>query len=230
MHGLIAASAHDFPRTIKTLNPSPALIRVPIRRTALAFVRMENMPLDTDRKTPSPFTEQEFERLHKTYNPKLFFWFRKRVNADVAEELAAATLVKSWQSDYRGECAISTWIYGIADSVLADWRKSAKQRNQFLENAMENRLALERKYTLPDCWEQSSEVADPAPNPEKQAMIREQLAGRFSDPRLGSLDAATKDILIRYIHYGDSAVDIAGDLGVTPDAIYKKIRRVCPNS
>jgi hypothetical protein len=44
------------------------------------------MPLDTDGKPP--FTEQAFERIHNTYNRRLFLWFRKRVRyADVAEEL-----------------------------------------------------------------------------------------------------------------------------------------------
>ena len=75
------------------------------------------MPSATDRK--ASFTQEQFEQIHKTYNRKLFFWFRKRVNADVADELAAATLVKVWQSEYRGECAVSTWIYRIAGSILA---------------------------------------------------------------------------------------------------------------
>jgi RNA polymerase sigma factor (sigma-70 family) len=189
------------------------------------------MPLTTDRK--APFAHEQFERIHSTYNRRLFFWFRKRVNADVAEELAATTLVKLWQSDYRGECAISTWIYGIADSVLADWRKSAKQRNQLLEDAMENRLVLERKYASQDeftSWEVGSEAADPAPDPETLAVIQEQMAGRFSDPRLASLDKATKHILIRHFVEGESAEEIARGLGVTPSAIYKIISRKCPQS
>jgi DNA-directed RNA polymerase specialized sigma24 family protein len=147
------------------------------------------MPSSTDRKTS--FTPEQFERIHNTYNRRLFFWFRKRVKyADVAEELAAKSLVKLWRSDYRGDCAVSTWIYKIAQSVLSDWRRSAKQRNTFLESAMENRLVLERKYaprddTGPVCWEEGAEAADPAPNPEKQAMIREQLAGRVQRPSAG---------------------------------------------
>jgi RNA polymerase sigma factor (sigma-70 family) len=191
------------------------------------------MPSATDRK--APFTQEQFEQIHKTYNRKLFFWFRKRVNADVAEELAAKSLVKLWRSDYRGDCAVSTWIYKIANSVLSDWRKSAKQRNQFLEDAMENRLVLERKYASRDdagpiCWEEGSEAADPAPNPEKQAMIEEQLAGRFNDPRLESLDAITKEILIRYFVQNDAIEEIAADLGVSPSGVYKRILRICPKT
>ena len=191
------------------------------------------MPSSIDRK--APFTQEQFEQIHKTYNRKLFFWFRKRVNADVAEELTANTLVKLWRSDYRGDCAVSTWIYKIANSVLSDWRKSAKQRNQFLEDAMENRLMLERKYASQDesgplSWEEGSEAADPAPNPEKQAMIEEQLAGRFNDPRLESLDDITKEILIRYFIENDPVEEIAADLGVSPSGVYKRILRVCPNS
>jgi RNA polymerase sigma factor (sigma-70 family) len=191
------------------------------------------MPSATDRK--APFTQEQFEQIHKTYNRKLFFWFRKRVNADVAEELAANTLVKLWRSDYRGDCSVSTWIYKIANSVLSDWRKSAKQRNQFLENAMENRLVLERKYASQDesgpiSWEEGEEAADPAPNPEKQAMIRQQLAGRFNDPRLASLNATTKVILIRYFIENDPVEEIAADLGVSPSGVYKRILRVCPKT
>jgi RNA polymerase sigma factor (sigma-70 family) len=194
---------------------------------------MGNMPSSTDRK--ALFTQEQFERIHNTYNRRLFFWFRKRVNADVAEELAAKSLVKFWQSDYRGDCAVSTWIYKIAKSVLSDWRKSAKQRNQFLEDAMENRLVLERKYasqdeSAPISWEEGAEAADPTPDPETQAMIREQLAGRFTDPRLDSLDAGTKEILIRYFIENDPVEEIAGDLGLSPSTVYKIILRICPNS
>jgi RNA polymerase sigma factor (sigma-70 family) len=189
------------------------------------------MPSSTDRK--APFTQEQFERIHNTYNRRLFFWFRKRVNADVAEELAAKSLVKFWQSDYRGDCAVSTWIYKIANSVLSDWRKSAKQRNQFLQDAMENRLVLERKYASQDesgpiSWEEGSEAADPAPNPETLAMIEEQLADKFRDPRLESLDATTKVILIRY--FIQAIEEIAADLGVSPSSVYKRILRVCLNS
>jgi len=189
------------------------------------------MPSATDRK--ASFTQEQFEQIHKTYNRKLFFWFRKRVNADVAEELAAKSLVKLWRSDYRSDCAVSTWIYKIANSVLSDWRKSAKQRNQFLEDAMENRLMLERKCASQDeftSWEEGTEAADPAPDPETLAMIEEQLAGKFRDPRLESLDATTKVILIRYFVQNDAIEEIAGDLGLSPSTIYKRIFRVCPNS
>ena len=191
------------------------------------------MPSSTDRK--APFTPEQFEQIHKTYDRKLFFWFRKRVNSSVAEELAAESLVKLWRSDYRGDCAVSTWIYKIANSVLSDWRKSAKQRNHFLEDAMENRLVLERKYASQDesgpiSWEEGSEAADPAPDPETLAMIEEQLAGKFRDPRLESLDATTKVILIRYFVQNDAIEEIAADLGVSPSSVYKRILRVCPNS
>jgi RNA polymerase sigma factor (sigma-70 family) len=184
----------------------------------------------------SPFTEQEFARIHTSYNRKLFFWFRKRVkHPDVAEELAADTLVKLWASDFRGDCALSTWIYGLAGSVLTDWRRSAKRQNKFLEDAMENRVSLERKYqrndeSRPISWEEGAEAMDPAPDPEQHAIVRDQLGGHFSDFRLHSLDHETKQILLRYFVEQDSVEDIAGDLGVTPSAIYKRILRVCPKS
>jgi RNA polymerase sigma-70 factor (ECF subfamily) len=187
------------------------------------------MPSTTD-KTP-PFTEEQFNQIHNTYNRRLLLWFRKRVPyTDVAEELTVNTLLKLWKSEYRGECAISTWIYRIADSVLADWQKSAKQRNTFLEEAMENRVALEQKCTPHDESGQITEAADPAPNPEKQAMIREQLAGRFNDPRLESLDAITKEILIRYFIEDDPVGEIAADLGMSPSSVYKRILRICPKT
>jgi RNA polymerase sigma factor (sigma-70 family) len=183
----------------------------------------------------APFTEEQFEQIHNTYNRRLFFWFRKRVNADVAEELAANTLVKLWQSEYRNECALNTWVYRIAKSVLSDWRKSAKQRNEFLEDAMENRVMLERKYTCrdesgPTNWDEGVEATDPAPDPEIQLMIEEQLAGRFSDSRLESLDATTKQILIRYFVQNDPVEEIAADLGISPSGVYKRLSRICPKT
>jgi len=191
------------------------------------------MPLDTDGKPP--FTEQEFERIHNTYNRRLFLWFRKRVRyADVAEELTVNTLLRLWRSEYRGDCAVSTWIYRIADSVLLDWQKSAKQRNGFLEAAMDNRVMLEHKYPQDECgpinWEESAEAEDHSPDPETQAMIREQLTGRFSDPRLESLDSTTKGILIRYFVENDPVDEIAADLGVSPSRVYKIMSRICPKS
>ncbi|MFY9560303.1 MAG: sigma-70 family RNA polymerase sigma factor [Terriglobales bacterium] len=184
----------------------------------------------------SPFTEQEFARIHTSYDRQLFFWFRKRVkHPDVAEELAADTLMKLWESDFRGDCALSTWIYCLAKSVLTDWRRSTKRQNEFLEDAMENRVALERKYMRRDesgpiTWEEGAEATDPTPNPEQQAIIRDQLVGHFSDPRLDSLDYETKQMLLRYFVEQERVEDIAADLGVTPSAIYKRILRVCPKS
>lgn len=184
----------------------------------------------------APFTEQEFACIHTFYNRQLFFWFRKRVKHDgVAEELAADTLVKLWQSDFRGECALKTWIYGIAESVFRDWRRSAKRQNKFLEDAMENRVALERKYSQRDesdpvSWEEGAELADPAPNPERHAIIHDQLSGRFDDPRLKALDDRTKQILVRYFVEEEMVEDIAADNGLSPSAIYKIILRVCPKS
>jgi RNA polymerase sigma factor (sigma-70 family) len=191
---------------------------------------MGNMPLATDRKPP--FTEEQFERIHNDYNPKLLSWFRKRIkHGHIADELAADVLVRLWKSDFRGDCSLNTWIFRIAKSVLSDWRK----RNTFLEDAMDNRVMLERKYTPQDesspiSWEEGAEAEDPTPDPEMLAMIREQLAGRFSDPRLEALDATTKEILIRYFIESDPVEEIAADLNLAPSTIYKRILRVCPNS
>jgi RNA polymerase sigma factor (sigma-70 family) len=184
----------------------------------------------------APFTEQEFARIHESYSRKLFFWFRKRAKyPDVAEELAADTLIKLWQSDFRGECALKTWIYCIAESVLTDWRRSVMRQNKFLRDAMENRVALERKYGQRDecdpiSWEEGAEMADPAPNPEKHAIIQDQLSGRFDDPRLNSFDDRTKQILVRYFVEEEPVDDIASDYDLSPSAIYKIILRVCPKS
>jgi RNA polymerase sigma factor (sigma-70 family) len=184
----------------------------------------------------APFSEQEFSEIHASYSRKLFSWFRKRVgHSDVAEELSADTLIKLWQSEFRGGCSLKTWIYQIARSVLSDWRRSTKKRRKFLENAMENRVALERKYDRRDdsdpmSWEESIEARDHSPNPEIQALIHQQLAGKFSDPRLQDLDPTTKQILIRYFVHNDPVEEIATELGMSTSAVYKKILRICPKS
>ena len=56
-------------------------------------------------------------------------------------------------------------------------------------------------------------------------MIEEQLAGKFRDPRLESLDATTKVILIRYFVQNDAIEEIAADLGISQRTVQKHIAR-----
>jgi RNA polymerase sigma-70 factor, ECF subfamily len=63
-----------------------------------------------------------FEAVHREFHPKVVHYLAGMVGEDDAADLAQVTMIKVAEhlAEFRGECALSTWIYRIATNVAID--------------------------------------------------------------------------------------------------------------
>lgn len=75
----------------------------------------------------APAREADWDALYAEQLPRIYNYFRYRVGADEAEDLASATFEKAWRGRdrYRRDLgAFTTWLFAIARNVAIDhWRK-----------------------------------------------------------------------------------------------------------
>ena len=71
----------------------------------------------------------EFDRLYEEYRPRIHRYLIQLVGALDAEDVTQLVFVKVSQAlpDFRGDSALSTWIYRIARNAAADWRRSVSR-------------------------------------------------------------------------------------------------------
>jgi len=63
-----------------------------------------------------------FEAIHREFHPKVVHYLAGVVGEEDAADLAQVTMMKVSEhlAEFRGECALSTWIYRIATNVAID--------------------------------------------------------------------------------------------------------------
>jgi len=73
-----------------------------------------------------PDSEHDFGRLYTEYQPRIRRYLARIVGEHDAEDLTQTVFLKVSQAlkDFRGESALSTWIYRIATNTAADWMRS----------------------------------------------------------------------------------------------------------
>lgn len=75
--------------------------------------------------------ETDWETVYKEYLPRVYNFFRYRVNNEsIVEDLTAATFEKAWRgrSRFRRDLsAFSTWLFTIARNVAADHFRGTEQ-------------------------------------------------------------------------------------------------------
>ena len=98
---------------------------------------------------------EAFETLMTAYEKKIYcLCLRMMGNPQDGEDAAQEAMLRIWQkmSQYRGECAFSTWVYRVASSSCMDAiRKRSRQTQPSLE----------------DMKEQGFDPADDADTPEE---------------------------------------------------------------
>lgn len=67
-------------------------------------------------------TPLAFEAIHREFHPKVVHYLASIVGEDDAPDLAQVTMMRVSEhlAEFRGECALSTWIYRIATNVAID--------------------------------------------------------------------------------------------------------------
>lgn len=67
-------------------------------------------------------TPLAFEAVHREFHPKVVHYLASIVGEDDAPDLAQVTMMRVSEhlAEFRGECALSTWIYRIATNIAID--------------------------------------------------------------------------------------------------------------
>jgi RNA polymerase sigma-70 factor (ECF subfamily) len=71
--------------------------------------------------------DRDFGQLYAEYQPRIRRYMARLVGEPDAEDLTQMAFLKVSQAleDFRGDSAISTWIYRIATNVAIDWTRGA---------------------------------------------------------------------------------------------------------
>ena len=80
---------------------------------------------------------------------------------ETAEDCAQEAMLRIWRNlgNYRGECALESWVYRIAANCCMDWLRKKKR---------------DQSVSIEPMTEQGFDPADPSPGTEEQAVVREE--------------------------------------------------------
>jgi len=128
---------------------------------------------------------------------------------DVVQE-TLLTLARSFR-DFRGESAVSTWLYTIARSFCIKKRR----RSKFAPAAS---LSLDGPE-----GEHLQGLKDPSPSPERAAFGRE--IGAALDAGVHALEPGQREVLLLRDVEGLSALEVASVLGLSVEAVKSRLHR-----
>lgn len=80
---------------------------------------------------------------------------------EAAEDCGQEAMIRIWRNlaDYRGECALESWVYRIAANCCMDWLRKKKR---------------DQSVSLEPMAEQGFDPADDAPGTEEQAVAKDE--------------------------------------------------------
>ncbi len=113
-------------------------------------------PAQTFNTTTVKSEQDEWEQLYRTEMPRIYNFFRYRLQNDqTAEDLTAVTFEKAWRQRQRyqkSKASVTTWLFAIAKNVAID-----HMRQQQLQAEMSEKLPADH------------------PSPEEQLQEKEHL-------------------------------------------------------
>lgn len=154
---------------------------------------------------------EAFETLMTAYEKKIYcLCLRMMGNPHDGEDAAQEAMLRIWQkmSQYRGECAFSTWVYRVASSSCMDAiRKRSRQTQPSLE----------------DMKEQGFDPADDADTPEESVEKKER---RENIQRaISSVPEQMRNVfLLRDVH-GLSVEETANALQIAQGTVKSRLAR-----
>lgn len=127
-----------------------------------------------------------------------------------ARDCAQEAMVKAWRSlpQYRGDCALESWLYRIAVSCCLDFLRRHKRQ-----------AALSADQLA----ETGFDPADPAPQPEEQAIRRDEKQQLYQ--AIDSLPEDMRTALILSAVEGRKYEEIAQITGVAAGTVKSRINR-----
>lgn len=132
-------------------------------------------------------------------------------NPEDAADVTQEVFLKFWRTlpSFRGESALSTWLYRLTDSAAIDLLRREKKRRDTL--------------SLDDSGVPPLLPADPAPSPQEQTERNE--AGRQVADALAQLSEEHRRVLILRELDGLSYQEIAAILRLNPGTVKSRIAR-----
>ena len=82
-------------------------------------------------------------------------------NRETAEDCGQEAMIRIWRNlaNYRGECALESWVYRIAANCCMDWLRKKKR---------------DRSVSMEPMVEQGFDPADEAPGTEEQVVAKDE--------------------------------------------------------
>ena len=82
-------------------------------------------------------------------------------NREAAEDCGQEAMIRIWRNlaNYRGECALESWVYRIAANCCMDWLRKKKR---------------DRSVSMEPMVEQGFDPADEAPGTEEQVVAKDE--------------------------------------------------------
>ena len=82
-------------------------------------------------------------------------------NREAAEDCGQEAMIRIWRNlaNYRGECALESWVYRIAANCCMDWLRKKKR---------------DKSVSMEPLQEQGFDPADPSPGTEEQVVQRDE--------------------------------------------------------
>lgn len=163
----------------------------------------------------------DFDRIFTEFRPKIHRFLLGMVGANEAEDLTQEVFIRVNKAldSFRGDCALSTWVYRIAANVALDRLRSPSFRmiNQHAPPAH----AGESGET--EVGDANPDITDKAPSVEQQVYRKE-----MSDCVLGfvnSLPETFRTVLVLSEFENLTNQEIAAILGITLDTVKIRLYR-----
>ena len=157
--------------------------------------------------------QEAFAELVRLYEKRVFALTRRLTPTEQdAEDAAQNAFLALWQGlpDFRGEAALSTWVYRLTVNACTDLKRR--------EGRHANRRADEPER---DGDERPREIADSSPGPEAQLLERETNAGL--EQALRTLPEHYRTVLllreVQQQSYQEIAAALSLDLGTVKSRI-----------
>ena len=155
---------------------------------------------------------QAFERLVTPHEQMLWrvCWHYTRHQEDAADCLQEAML-KAWRAigSYRGECALSSWLYRIATTVCLDFLRKQKR--------------LPETESADEMADSGYMPVDSSPTPD-EAVIQAESKAQLQEA-IDSLPAEMRTVLILYALQGMAYEDIAETMQTSVGTVKSRLNR-----
>ena len=163
-----------------------------------------------------PISElDDIDALVRTHRARLLrFIAYSTGDPDLAETIAQDTLLRAYngRENFRGECAVSTWLTGIAINVLRDHQRT--QRYKFWKKV---------KSSAVDANEMASFLPAEGSSPEKQLLAKEKV--KHLARVLETLSPNQRTIFLMKFSEEMAVADISEVLGMTEATVRTHLHR-----